>query len=145
MSASDSTFDGYQPPHKKRKLLHSEADRGEQYKLPIQPGRVPLQKICWHPQNRGGQGIMPLHVHDVALNIRQTGTSKRRYGEVLLVQVPEKAKKSWLEGIRRKVAMSPLLSRSQAISHTEPSYATLTCTHFVEAHKVIRSRRQSTL
>ena len=48
---SNSTSPGYQPPQKKPKLLHHEADGGEQYKLPTQPGRVPLNKIRWHPQN----------------------------------------------------------------------------------------------
>ena len=90
---------GYQPHSKKAKLLHSEADRGEQYLLPNQPGRVPLDSIGWHPQNRGGQGIMPLHVHDIAKEICDTGTSKRRYNQVRLVKVPDEAKAPWLEAV----------------------------------------------
>ena len=67
----------------------------------------------------------------------QTGTSKRRYGSVRLVEVPEAAKAEWLAAIRTKGAMNPLLAQQPAISHTGPLYATLTCTHFVEAHKII--------
>ena len=33
--------------------------------------------------------------------------------------------------------MNPLLASFQAMSHTGPVYATLCCTHFVEAHKLI--------
>ena len=33
--------------------------------------------------------------------------------------------------------MNPLVARFQAISHTGPLYATLSCIHFVEAQKII--------
>ena len=68
-AAQTSSSAGYQLQKKKRKLLQREADRGEQYLCPVQPGRVPLNKISWHPLNRGGQGIMPLHAHEVAKDV----------------------------------------------------------------------------
>ena len=80
---------------------------------------------------------MPIHAQEVARGICLMGTSRRRYGSVRLVEVPEAAKAEWLAAIRTKVAMNPLLAQQPAISHTGPLYATLTCTHFVDAHKII--------
>ena len=80
---------------------------------------------------------MPLHTHDVARDISHKGTSKRRYNVVRLVQVPEKEVKALLAANARKAKMSPLLASFQAMSHTDPLYATLCCTHFVEAQKLI--------
>ena len=57
---------GDEPQKKKQKTLPAEADRAEKHLAPNQPGRVQLNRITWHPQNRGGQGILPLHVHNVA-------------------------------------------------------------------------------
>lgn len=129
---------GYQPPpSKKTKTLQSEADRADSYKSSTQPGRVPLRHICWHPSKRGGQGILALHAHEVAKNICETGTSIRRYKEVRLVEVPEPKKESWLKEVERKIALNASLSRLQAISHSGKMYATLTCSHFVEAQKLI--------
>ena len=92
---SSSNGDGYEPPPKKLKATMIEAaDRADKYLSPAQPGRVDLSRIYWYPANRGGQGILPLHTHDIAKNISTKGTSKRRYGKVRLVVVPEKAKKS---------------------------------------------------
>ena len=89
---SGSSSSGSQPHKKKPKLLHNEADLGEQYLSPTQPGRVPLDRIGWRPQNRGGQVIMPMHVQAVAKEISQKGTSKPRCGAVRLVVVPENQK-----------------------------------------------------
>ena len=136
--ASSSAATGYEPPAKKQKLMLKDADRAETHLLKTQPGRVPLHYIAWHPANRGGQGIMPMHAHDVALDVCTNGTSERRCGIVNLVEVPEAEKEKWLEVIARKCSMSPLLSNLKAMSHTGTLYATLRCTHFVEAHKLIK-------
>ena len=80
---------------------------------------------------------MPFHVHDVALDICSKGTSKRRYGQVRLVEVPETVMKSWLSAIQKKARMNPFLANFQAMSHTGPLYATLNCTHFVGAQRLI--------
>ena len=135
--ASSSTASGYEPQAKKQKLLLSEVDRAEQYLAPNQPGRVQLSKTSWYHANRGGQGIMPFHVHDVAYDICTKGTSKRRYGQVRLVEVPENFMKSWLSVNQREATMNPFLANFQAMSHTGPVYATLFCIHFVQAQKLI--------
>ena len=122
---------------KKIKLELSEANRGEKYLLPIQPGRVAVSKIGFHGRNRGGQGVLPFHAHDIAKNICTKGTSKRRYNKVRLVVVPEKHKKAWLAMNLRKAKMNVLLPEFKAMSHSGPVYATLICTHFVSACQLI--------
>ena len=107
------------------------------YVLSNQPVKMPLNKISWHPDNRGGQGIMPFHVHDGALDICTRGTSKRRYNQVRMVEVPKHIMKKWLFDNEKKAEMNPLLASFQAMSHTRPVYATLVRTHFVEAHTLI--------
>ena len=138
MTRGVSSGSGYQPPPKKKsRTLNCEANRGESYKSSTQPGRVPLSQISWHPSNRGGQGILPMHAHVVAKSICAQGTSIRRYNSVRLVEVPEAEKDAWLKGVERKINLNSQLSRFQAISHSGRMYATLTCSHFVEAHKLI--------
>ena len=80
---------------------------------------------------------MPFHAQDVAVDICMKGTSKRRYGCVRLVEVPESSTKSWLSAIQKKIKMDPFLATFQAMSHTGPLYATLNCTHFVGAPQFI--------
>ena len=36
---------------------------------PQRTRRVPLHDLAWHPLNRGGQGVMPLHAHTTARDI----------------------------------------------------------------------------
>ena len=133
-----SSASGYQaPPNKRTKSLHCQANREEGYKTRTQPGRVPLSQISWPPSNRGGQGIVPLHADVVAKNICDQGTSIRRYMYVRLVEVPERQKEAWLKGIQRKLNQNWALSTFQAISHSGKLYATFSCSHFVEAHKLI--------
>ena len=85
----------------------------------------------------GGQGVLPLHTHDLARNICMKGTSKRRYFKVRLVEVPDTAKKAWLAANAYKAKMNPLLPEFKAMSHSGPVYATLICTHFVSACQLI--------
>jgi len=134
---SSSTAKGYEPQAKKQKTLRLEAARAETYLAPNQPGRVPLNKVSWHPHNRGGQGIIPFHVHNLAHAICTRGTSRRQYNQVRMVEVPEHVVKQWLSANHHKSTLNPLLASFQAMSHTGPLYATLCRTHFVEAHKLI--------
>ena len=116
----------------------ADADRAETHRLPNQPGRVQLHQISWYPKNRGGQGVMPMHMHDVAYSVVTHGTSKRRYDRVLLVEVPANVVETWLDNNRKKSRLNPLLANFDAMGKTGPFYAPLGCTHFVEAHKLIR-------
>ena len=82
---------------------------------------------------------MPLHAHYVALDICENGTSKRRYKEVKLVEVPEDKVKDWLATnmLANEPHWLPLLADFAAMSHTGPYYASLNGRHFVEAQKLI--------
>ena len=133
---SSSKTEGYEPQMKKHKLL-TDADRADTYLVTHQPGRVKLTKMSWLHENRGGHGILPFHVHDIAYSICTEGTSARRYNVVRLVEVPESAKKMWLAGNKCKASLNPLLANFGAMSHNGQLYATLCCTHFVEACKLI--------
>ena len=113
------TSTGCEPQSKKRKTLLADADRAEQYVTPNQPGRVKLMQISWYTKNRGGQGIMPLHAHDVAFSVVTLGTSKRRYGRVGLVEVPANVVATWLADNRRKSKLNPLLANFDAMSNNK--------------------------
>ena len=115
----------------------SEANRSEKYLIPNQPGRVFVGKIGWQVRNRGGARYTAFATHDIAKNIATIGTSKRRYGKVRLVVVPQKAMKKWLTINANKARLNPLLPEFKAMSHSGPVYATLTCTHFVSACQLI--------
>ena len=78
-----------------------------------------------------------MHAHTIARSICKHGTSLRRYNEVKLVEVPETARKAWLAANEEKVKHNSLLANFSAMSHTGTMYACLSCTHFVEAQKLI--------
>ena len=80
---------------------------------------------------------MPMHAQDIAKSISIFGTSKQQYGKVLLVEVPESVKKEWLQVNERKAKMNPMLSNFENMICTGTMYATLRCTHFVEAQKLV--------
>ena len=113
-----------------------EADRAQEFLLPAreQPGRVPLRNIGFHPRNRGGQGIIPPHTHTVAMDVCKNGTSKRRYGTVNLVKVPAKELERWRKDNQLKRRQNTLLAN---FDDADMVFATLKCTHFVGAHKLI--------
>ena len=127
-----STATGYEPPKKKQKMLLPDADMADKYLITNQPGRVPLNRIIMHPNNRICLGILPLRVHDLARDICMKGTSKRYYNHVRLVEVPEAVMQMWLSDNQKKAKLNPLLADFKAMSHTGTVYAALRCTHFVE-------------
>ena len=149
--SSSSGGNGYEPqakqhgpPAKRQKTILSDANRAEEYRAPHQPGRVHLELISWHPDNRGMQGILPFHVHTIASNITEKGTSIRRYGFVRLVEVPPDVAEPWFADNKKKANMNPLLSDFSAMSHQGPYYANLNCTHFTDAQKVIKEGGEHT-
>ena len=138
-SSTATTVKGYEPQPKKQKVLLAEANRSEQYLLTDQPGRVELHFIGWHQRNRGGQGLLPLHVHDIAENVCTKGTSKRRYGQVRLVEVPDDIRQTWLDANSHKAKRNPWLPEFLAMSHNGVSvYACINCSHFVSAQQLIK-------
>ena len=77
---------------------------------------------------------MQLHANDIAKDISINGTRKSRYGTVLVVEVPEKVKVCCLP---TNAKMSSLFFNFENMIRTETLYATLSCTHFVEAQKLV--------
>ena len=135
------------PPTKKSKKMKSnmeEADRAQGYLLPAreQPGRIPLCKMGFAGKNRGGQGMLPPHVHSVAVDVCKNGTSKRRYNVVHLVQVPQKVLAAWRAENALKCRQNPLLAK---FNDKEMVLATLNCTHFVGACKLIAEGSRTNL
>ena len=101
-----------------------------------------IQKGYSPQSNRADKGILQFHCHEVALYITEHGTSKRRYGQVRLVEVPEYARSQVLGENRERADLTPLLSNFDAVCHNgyianKWLYCCLSCTHFVEAHKLI--------
>ena len=130
--ASPSTR-GYEPTPKKHKSLILQADQAQDYHEIVQPGRVPIHEIGFLLMNRGGQRIMPLHVHDVASDVVSNGTSRRRYDVVRLVKVPDQEKDKWLCANIQKARQNSLLAPCKP---ADLKYACLKCTRFVGAHKL---------
>ena len=116
-AASSSDANGSESQAKRRIILLTDANCAETYRHGSQPGRVPLHMISWHAANRGYQGILPMHAHAVAASISTMGTSKRRYNEVKLVEVPDAARKAWLAANEEKVKHHSLLANFSAMSH----------------------------
>ena len=133
-SAMSDVVDPDEPRCKKMKGLVVEADRAQRYMSKTQPGRVQIGKIGFQPHNRGGQGILPRHCHAIAMDICKNCTSVRRYGTVLLVEVPKNVREEWLSAQVRKWKCNFLLAR---VDTKEMMFATLKNTHFVGAQKLI--------
>ena len=120
-SEADQVQNGLPPTKKAKKVKTNmeEADRAQSYLLPAreQPGRVLLGKMGFAGKNRGGQGILPMHVHSVALDVCTNGTSKRRYNVVLLVVVPQKELQAWRAENAFKMSSKSTLSEVQRQGH----------------------------
>ena len=98
--------------------------------------RVNLAQILMWPQNRGGTGIIPFHVHEVAFDIMQNKTSAARYGHVCLVEIPRDKLDEVLEFNLKKARAERLLPRVNL--NEGRYYCLLTKTHFVHAHKLAK-------
>ena len=132
LSLTMSQSQGCEPTSKRQKV----AKVGHKhFLLSNQPCRVPLGQVGFHPDNRGGQGIVPLHTHKIASDICLNGLSTRRSPPVALVVVPEKERAAWQSANRKKEENNPLLPHCS--SNEEMVYASFTGTHFVHALKLI--------
>ena len=122
------------PPGIETVELVNHADPAQQYRVSEHPARIQLEKLGFHPQNRGGQGMIPHHAHQVAYNIMDKGTIIRRYNFVRAVIVPAKEREKWLTANRNKFDQEPLCPRAT----DEMCFALLTRTHFTSAQKLVK-------
>ena len=58
--------------------LETPADRAQHQRVSEQIVRIDLDEVSFHPDNRGGQGAIPNHIHQVANNWMRKGTIARR-------------------------------------------------------------------
>ena len=70
---SSGTASGYEPQSKRQKTWRAAADRADELIIANQPGRVRLEHISWYHDNRGTQGALPIHAHDIAQDISKNG------------------------------------------------------------------------
>ena len=85
--------------------------------------RIPFDHIGFIPQNRGGLGINPHHVHEVGHDGVTNGIKQARYGHVCLVEVlPEKLEEVRAANVKKCAQASPSL----APASTGMWFATLT-------------------
>jgi hypothetical protein len=90
---------GPQPAGLKRRAdaasLEDAGDRAARLRMP-DCYRRDLATIGFHPGNRGGLGISPRYVHEVAYDGLQNGVKLRRYVAVCIVKIPERYL-SWMD------------------------------------------------
>ena len=94
--------------------------------------RIPLDQIGFLPENRGGVGIIPNHVHEVAWDICGNGTKIARYVQVEVVEIPAHRladvlarNKQMCEGSKLMPQFSPNMK-----------FGTLGKSHFLHAQKL---------
>ena len=113
--------------------LEDASDRAHKHRK-IGNLRIPVDQLGFLPDNRGGMGILPYHVHEVAWDCLANKTKLSRYQQVDVVKLPHGKLQEVLEANRNKCEASTLMPPfSPAIQ-----YACLTKTHFVHAHKLGR-------
>jgi hypothetical protein len=94
--------------------------------------RLDTRKLGLLLNNRGGLGISPKHVHEVARSMLKDGVRLNRYICVDVVPVPSCALEGWRLANKQKCESSALMPNFSA----EMSHACLTRTHFTHAQKL---------
>ena len=94
--------------------------------------RIPLDKIGFCPDNRGGLGISPYHAHEVAWDCLSNKTRISRYVHVDVVEIPEADLQRVRDTNKRKSESEPFMPRYSSTIQ----YMCLTKTQFVHAQKL---------
>ena len=114
-----------------KRSLDDPADRAQKHRK-LGSVRLPLDKLGFLEENRGGLGISPHPVHEVVWDCCTNGIKLNRYGAVDVVKIPvnklEAVRKVNCEGCEENELMPPY-------SHSI-EYGCLTKTHFVHALKL---------
>ena len=94
--------------------------------------RLKLDLLGFHPDNRGGAGILTHHVHEVAHDCLTNTIKLQRYHNIEVVKVPSKHLEDWRSANLAKC------ERDQLMPSFSPkmTYACLTGTHFTHALKL---------
>ena len=106
-----------------------DVDRAMKYKDRVVTMNV--KRLGFYHNNRGSQGVLPRHVHEVADSCRE-GVKDHRYLIVMAVKVPAHALASWRLENQKKCQNDSLMPAFSS----EMDCALLTKTHFVHAIKL---------
>ena len=113
--------------------LEDAGDRAQKHR---KPGlvRVPLDKIGFSPGNRGGLGVAPHHVHEVAWDCIANKTKLHRYGHVDLIEIPAEALQEIRKANRERCEADDLMPRCAE----NIQYVCGSKTHFVHGQKLAK-------
>ena len=118
----------------KRKSPYEDAlARAQQYRKPFL-ARVNLTEIGLSETNRGGEGVCPRHVHELAHHIKNEMTQVQRYQYVDLIKIPKDSLQKVLKFNCDRCEADPLMPRFSS----EIRYVCITKTHFVHAQKLAK-------
>ena len=70
-----------------KRPLEDPGDRAQRHRR-LGLCRIPLDKLGYLPDNRGGLGISPFHVHELAWDCVANGVKLSRYTHVDIVKIP---------------------------------------------------------
>ena len=107
--------------------------RAQQYRKPFL-ARVNLTEIGLSGTNRGGEGVCPHHVHELAHHIKNEMTQVQRYQYVDLIKIPKDSLQKVLKFNCDRCEADPLMPRFSL----EIRYVCITKTHFVHAQKLAK-------
>ena len=69
--------------------LEDDGDRAAKYRSAAGSFRMPLERLGFYPDNRGGMGCSGYHVHEVAWDGTANKVKLRRYREVEIAAIPK--------------------------------------------------------
>ena len=101
--------------------------------------RVDLDKIGFWPHNRGGLGISPYHVHEVAQDCKCNKTKLERYHQVDLIEIPQDMLQKIRDANRDRCESDDRMPRFSP----HMTYVCATKTHFVHAQKLAKEGNRS--
>ena len=115
-------------------LLGDASDRASHMLKPGQT-RVPLEQIGFWEHNRGGLGVNPHHVHEVAHDVHTNKTKLLRYRAVAIVELTDNNdRQRHLDRNRKLCQTDPLMPEFSPLI----KYVCLTNTHFVHSMKLMK-------
>ena len=96
--------------------------------------RLDVDLVGYWPDNRGGAGVIPRHIHEVAQDLMKNKIRLSRYDPVELFELPEPVLKKFKAQNKAKCENDPLMPRYSP----KMEYVCLTKTHFTHACKLIK-------
>jgi len=113
--------------------VHDAGDRAQTFRNPgVQ--RIDIDEIGYWKGNRGGLGISPQHIHDVAWDCMSNGVKLPRYNCVDVVEVPGDMMGEFHQYNKDKCESDKLMPRFSP----KMKYLCLSKTHFVHAQKLAK-------